>query len=267
MTIATHGSTAVSWPYVGLTLQAMEDFGLTFVVEKQESHTDRWQAVDWRAISQIHPGTIRFVVPTGSYRAGNHEIEGDWSGASYFLAAGALGPNPVTVRGLRRDSLQGDRAILDILKRMGALVTWQGNAVTVSPAPLTGITVDMGHCPDLVPTVAVLAAFAQGTTTIHNVAHLRIKECDRLAAPAQELHRAGITCAVAEAGMTIQGTNQKHLSIAQDTVFNTYGDHRMAMSLALLSLRGASITMNDPHCVSKSFPAFWEHWHKVLPCV
>jgi 3-phosphoshikimate 1-carboxyvinyltransferase len=265
MTITVGGAKVVSWPYVGLTLQAMEDFGLRFSVETKDD--EGWHKTDWRTVKDIVPGRVRFVVPPGMYRAGDYTVEGDWSSSSYFLAAGAAGQVPVTVRGLRRDSLQGDRAMLDILRRMGAGVAWDGDAVTVSPAPLKGIAVDMGHCPDLVPTVAAVAAFASGDTTISNVGHLRIKECDRLASPAAELARAGVQCEVRDDGLVVHGAGRENIRIAPGTVFSTYADHRMAMSMAVLEMAGQPVTVDDPACVGKSFPAFWEQWKKVSPCV
>lgn len=265
MTVNVGGSKVVSWPYVGLTLQAMEDFGVAFTVEIK-GDDDQWAKADWRSITDILPGKVRFVVPPGMYRAGDYAVEGDWSNASYFLAAGAVGDSPVTVRGLRRDSIQGDRAMLDILERMGAKIAWDGDAVTVSPAPLTGIKVDMGHCPDLVPTVAVVAAFANGPTTVTNVAHLRIKECDRLASPAAELARAGIKADVFDDGIVVHGVGKENVAVPSGAVFQTYGDHRMAMSAAIFEMTGAPVTVDDPQCVGKSFPAFWQQWKKVSPC-
>lgn len=254
------GEKAVSWPYVGLTLKAMEDFGLAFHVE-MKSH-DAWKTVDWRTIKEVIPHQTRFIIKPGMYHAGNYQVEGDWSNTSYFLAAGAIGPNPVRISGLRANSLQGDKAMLDIVKRMGANVVIETDAVTVYPSKLTGITIDMGHCPDLVPTVATLAAFAQGETVITNVAHLRIKECDRLAGPSTELGKAGIISEVLEDGIRIQGDAQ--INLPEGTELCTYGDHRMAMSLSLLELADAVVRLDDPKCVAKSFPGFWQQWRKVV---
>lgn len=282
LTIAVGGDTVVSWPYVGLTLQCLEDFGLEFRVEtlpqNAEPHHDAWQAADWRSLQQVLPGRVRFVVPPGRYRAGDYTIEGDWSGASYFLAAGAVGRRPVKVTGLRADSLQGDRALLQILRRMDARVHEDVHGVTVSPSALRGATLDMGHCPDLVPTVAALAAFAKGRTTISNVAHLRIKESDRIAAPAAELRKVGIVVEEHADGLTIMGAGDGNdplhardgrgpLSAPESTVFLTHGDHRMAMSMSLLGLSGPTphaVHVDNPQVVSKSFPNFWQMWSKVL---
>lgn len=256
--IVLGGTKVVSWPYVGLTLQALEDFGPAFTVETDDG--GGWKQAEWRTLREARPGAVRFLVPPGRYRAGEYTVEGDWSGASYFLAAGAVG-RPLRVTGLKVDSLQGDRALLDILRRMGAHIDVDASGVVVSPAPLHGIDVDMGACPDLVPTVAVAAAFASGSTTIRNVAHLRIKESDRIAAPAEELRRVGIAVEEHDDGMTVHGGVPR---IPAGTVFRAHGDHRIAMSAAILGLSGGVVQLDDPNVVRKSFPHFWDLWRKVL---
>ena len=263
LVVTLGGDKAVSWPYVGLTLQTLEDFGIPFVVERRDGEI--WLPTDWRRLEEAVPGTVRFRMCPASYRTGNHVVEGDWSGASYLLAAGAIGPRPVCVTGLRLDSLQGDRALLDILRRMGARIESSDAGVTVLPSSLHGIDVDMGRCPDLVPTVAVVAAHADGETTIRNVAHLRIKECDRIAVPARELARMGVACREHEDGLTICGQPdlKTRLNDLSSLRFSAHGDHRIAMSLALLELQGARLMLDDPSCVSKSFPDFWERWEQV----
>lgn len=256
--VALAGSRVVSWPYVSLTLQAMEDFGATFAAEISDGGA--WSVAPWRELAQVAPGRTRFRVAPGGYRAGCHRVEGDWSNASYLLAAGAVGTRPVRVKGLRQDSLQGDRAILDILGRMGAAVAWDHDVVAVSPSRLCGIEADMSACPDLVPTVAVLAALAQGETVIRGVAHLRIKECDRLAVPAQELAKIGCRIEVLEDGLRITPQPLDPRAAAE---FATFGDHRMAMSLSILSLAGVRVGLDDRDCVKKSFPGFWAEWAKI----
>lgn len=259
MTVALTGDKAVSWPYVGLTLQTMELFGPKVRLELLENGD--WRETDWHARQEVRPGRMRFRVPYGMYMGREVTVEGDWSNASYLLAAGALGPRPVTVRNLSADSQQGDRAIIKILQRMGAAVVWEQGAVTVMPGPLRGVQVDMGDCPDLVPTVAVLAACAQGETRIGNVAHLKIKESDRLQGTADELRRAGAEVAVLEDGLHISPlVGPPDLS----QVFRTYDDHRMAMSAALWGLKGGGgVRLDNPRCVAKSFPEFWETWSQL----
>lgn len=258
MVVELAGSRVVSWPYVSLTLQAMEDFGATFAAEVFDGGA--WSVVPWRELVQVVPGRTRFRVAPGGYRAGCHRVEGDWSNASYLLAAGAVGPRQVRVKGLRSDSLQGDRAILDILGRMGASVAWDHDVVAISPSRLCGVEADMSSCPDLVPTVAVLAALAQGETVIRGAAHLRIKECDRLAAPAQELAKIGCQVEVLADGLRI---NPQPLAPGAAAEFATFGDHRMAMSLSILSLAGVRVALDDRDCVKKSFPGFWNEWAKI----
>lgn len=260
------GSKVVSWPYVSLTLQVMEDFGVP--VEVQLLDGDAWAAVDWTTLTEARPGRVRFQVDPAPYQAREYEVEGDYSNASYFLAAGAIGPRPVLVRGLRRDSLQGDRLMLDILDLMRARVAWTPEGVLVSPGPLRGVDVDMGPCPDLVPTVAVLAAFAEGETTIRGAAHLRIKESDRIAAPAAELAKAGIASDVLSDGLRIRpsrasGTRPQDMLAGKTLELSAHNDHRMAMSLSLLGLAGAGVVLDDPACVAKSFPDFFERFAAI----
>lgn len=263
LTVNIGGSKVVSWPYVGLTLQALENFGVPFSVERKEGGA--WSAVDWHTLEQAEPGNVRFRMVPAMYRAGRYAVEGDWSGASYLLAAGAIGPRPVRIEGLRADSLQGDRVMLDILRDMGARIDIEPDAVTVHPSELRGVVADMSRCPDLVPTVAVVAAHASGPTRLWNAAHLRIKECDRIAVPAQELSKVGVRCDEHDDGLTIHGDPAlaSRLHSLDGIAFSAHGDHRIAMSLALLELRGGRLTLDDPSCVSKSFPNFWECWGQV----
>ena len=155
--------------------------------------------------------------------------------------------------------------MLDILRDMGARIDIEPDAVTVHPSELRGVVADMSRCPDLVPTVAVVAAHASGPTRLRNAAHLRIKECDRIAVPAQELSKVGVRCDEHDDGLTIHGDPAlaSRLHSLDGIAFSAHGDHRIAMSLALLELRGGRLTLDDPSCVSKSFPNFWECWGQV----
>ncbi|HDQ40136.1 MAG TPA: 3-phosphoshikimate 1-carboxyvinyltransferase [Desulfonatronum sp.] len=252
------GRKVVSWPYVGLTLQVMEDFGIAFRVQILDE--TGWGDVSWRAPGEVVPGRLQIVVRPGAYQPRTAIVEGDWSNASYFLAAGALGRIPVAVSGLRRDSLQGDQAIAGILQSMGATVQWQKDTIMISGGHLRSVNLDMGHCPDLVPTVAAVAVQARGTTTIRNVGHLRIKESDRLEAVATELGRIGAIITSLDDGLVIKPAplpRGKRLS------FTTYGDHRLAMSLSLLELGGIGVELDQPGCVAKSFPEFWARWERL----
>lgn len=271
------GQRAVSWPYVGLTLQCMTDYGISFDVETRASADAAWKLLpdgQWRALTEAHPGCLRVTVRPGAYQAGDYRVEGDWSGASYLLAAGALGRRPVRVKGLRADSLQGDRAMLDILQKMGARLNITPDSVTVYPSALHGVDLDMGDCPDLVPTVAVLAAFAQGSTRISNVAHLRYKESDRISAPAVELAKTGVVADQLSDGLLVHGlggrSNGKpdHPQLPAGVGLSAHNDHRIAMSLALLGLRQPDIrikdVLDDPAVVRKSFPQFWNIWEQLV---
>lgn len=257
------GRKAVSWPYVALTLRVLQDHRIDFEVLSL-GVDGVWSPVPWKALKSAEPGRIRFVVRPGEYEAADYRVEGDWSNGSYFLAAGAVGPAPVRVEGLHADSLQGDRAILDILGQMGARIKTDFTGVTVTPAPLRGVAVDMGRCPDLVPTVAVVAAFARGETVISGVPHLRIKECDRLAAMRSQLARAGCDIGETPEGLRIRGAGPEALG-SGPVELSTFGDHRIAMSLSLLAFAGLRPVLDDPGCVSKSYPDFWRDWAVVAP--
>ena len=255
MLVGIGGDKVVSWPYVSLTLMAMADFGVVVDVEALEE--GQWVRKQFSEVTAVAPGKLIFMVNPSRYQGRAYTVEGDWSNASYFLAAGAVGPKPMHVRGLRRDSLQGDKAILDILSRMGAVVDWDATGVTVSGSGLRGLELDMGSCPDLVPTVCAVASQATGTTTIRNVAHLRIKESDRLQACANELRKIGAEVETFEDGLSITA---KPIRRGESVEFCTYGDHRMAMSLSLLEFAGVDVRLDKPGCVAKSFPGFWDQW-------
>jgi len=270
LTIGISGTKAVSWPYVSLTLQAMRDFGTPAVVELL--HKGVFTPVNDATVTSAKPGELRFCVSPAPYQPRTLRVEGDWSNASYFLAAGAVGKSPVTVHGLSQTSLQGDRAILDILAAMGARIAWaqspHGDEVTVAGPEngvLNGIDVDMGACPDLAPTVAVAACFACGPTTIRNVAHLRIKESDRLEALATEIAKTGCTTEMFADGLTITPGPQGLAAMAgKEIAFDTRGDHRLAMGPALFALAGIRPLFDNPGCVAKSFPGFWDAFAPIL---
>ena len=227
----------VSRPYVDLTLAVMAAFGIG-VREEGDS----------------------FLVPQGTYRAREYLIEGDASSASYFWAAAAVTGGRITVENIPPNSLQGDAVFADILGTMGCSVEKGSGGITVQgPCDiLRAVEIDMGKWPDLVPSLAVVAAFAKGITVIRNVAHLRIKETDRLKAVAQELSKIGVSVEELEDGLVIRGTRDMHRAI-----IDTYSDHRMAMAFAVTGLRIPGIKIRDPDCVQKSFPSFWESWQEI----
>ncbi len=230
----------VSKPYVDITLHTMRRFGATV------SHQDY----------------ARFAVSPGGYRSPGHcLVEGDASSASYFLAAGAIRGPGVRVVGLSADSVQGDVRFLDVLTAMGARVERSLQAITVRPPPsgrLTAVDLDLNHIPDAAMTVAALALFADGTTAIRNIGNWRVKETDRLAAMAAELRRLGASVDEGADSLTITPPRSWRAA-----TIRTYGDHRMAMCFSLAALGGVAVTIEDPECVSKTFPDYFERFRAL----
>ncbi len=221
----------VSRPYVDMTLDIMSGFGIEY---DRQGHT-------------------RFEVPGGqSYAAKTCRVEPDCSQAGYFWAAAAITGGRVKVTGIDRNTRQGDIGFVDILEKMGCGVSVESDGITVTGGKLSAVDADMGDMPDMVPTLAVTAAFAGGTTRIRNVAHLRAKESDRLAAVSNELGKMGVDARVTQDGLVITGPPLSGAQIA------TYDDHRIAMSFAVAGLAVPGIVIANPECVEKSFPAFWE---------
>lgn len=252
------GKCIASWPYVALTLDSMARSGVPVLLEREAG--GEWLSCTHAAAASLAPSQIRLTVQPGTYRNGDMQVEGDWSNASYFLAAGAAGKQPVRITGLSRESAQGDRYMVDILTRMGAQIRWDGDVITVFPSQLKGVEVNMNSCPDIVPTVAAVAAFARGETVITGAAHLALKECDRIQGPVTELTKAGVNIEARPDGMLIRGTEGLTPKAVQ---LNTYGDHRMAMSFSILELGGINVCLDNPGCVAKSFPGFWKAWNVV----
>jgi 3-phosphoshikimate 1-carboxyvinyltransferase len=228
----------VSKPYVDLTLDVMRTFGIE--------------------VSQ--DGYERFMVPSGKkYRPRVFTIEGDVSSASYFWAAAAVtGGTVITENIYPLTTVQGDIAILDILEQMGCSVGEAEGSVMVKGGNLKGVEVDMGSMPDMVPTLAAIALFAEGKTIIRNVHHLRYKESDRIGDTAKELRLIGAKIEELQDGFVIHG-GQKLIGAEIDP----HKDHRLAMSLAVAGLRVPGIRVTDEHCVDKSFPSFWEMWDNM----
>jgi 3-phosphoshikimate 1-carboxyvinyltransferase len=226
----------VSRPYVDITLTVMEEFGLAY----------------------YRQGYTYFTVPAGQrYQARDYEVEGDASSASYFLGAAAITGGCVTLTNLNPGSCQGDSGFIKVLEQMGCLVELSPAGVLLQGRPLRATNIDMAHMPDLVPTLAVVAAFAPGETVITGVAHLRHKESDRLAAVAAELSKMGIVVQETKDGLIIQGGSP------HGAVIETYNDHRIAMSFALAGLKIPGMIITNPDCVAKSFPEFWEYFETL----
>jgi len=203
-----------------------------------------------------------FAIPASSYVSpGKVHVEGDASSASYFLAAGALGGGPVRVEGVGRESVQGDVRFVEVLERMGAQVLLGEEFIEVrnDGKTLRAIDMDMNHIPDAAMTAAVLALFADAPSVIRNIASWRVKETDRLAAMASELRKFG---AAVEEGRDFLRIAPP-ASLAKNVAVKTYDDHRMAMSFALVALGGVPVRINDPGCVAKTFPRFFEEFGKI----
>jgi 3-phosphoshikimate 1-carboxyvinyltransferase len=221
----------VSRPYIDMTLDVMQNFGLS--VNRSEYS--------------------RFEIINGQkYQAGEYEVAPDYSQAGYFWAAAAITGRSIKVKGTLKGSRQGDVRFSDCLRMMGCDVRYDTDGIQVIGRPLTAISVDMADMPDMVPTLAVVAAFAEGTTVIENVAHLKAKESDRLSAVSKELSKMGIEAVCSKTGLIIKGGKPK------GAVIDTYDDHRIAMSFAIAGLKAPGTRINDEMCVKKSFPNFWE---------
>ncbi len=221
----------VSKPYIDMTLNVMDRFGIEVMRE----------------------GYDRFIVSgRQTYKSGMYAVEPDASQAGYFWAAAAITGGCVRVRGINRSSLQGDVHFTEVLEAMGCSVDATEDGIAVRGGKLKGITVDMADMPDLVPTLAVVAAFAKGSTVIKNVEHLRAKECDRLQAVVNELNRMGIVAESWDSGIKVEGGKPVGAEI------ETYDDHRIAMSFALAGLVVPGVMICGENCVAKSFPNFWD---------
>jgi 3-phosphoshikimate 1-carboxyvinyltransferase len=237
----------ISKPYVEMTLALMARFGVAVARE------------GWGA----------FVVPAGArYRSpGAIDVEGDASSASYFLAAGLLGGGPLRVEGVGRASLQGDVRFTEVIEAMGGKVVFGENWIEVSGhPPLKALDADLNRIPDAAMTAAVLALFASGPSRLRNIASWRVKETDRLTAMATELRKLG--AGVEEGADYLRITPPAGFADAAPApgrvAIDTYDDHRMAMCFALASFGPVPIRINDPRCVSKTFPEFFEAWSRVV---
>lgn len=230
--------TLVSIPYVEMTESVMQAFGAQVSRTPDNSH-------------------IR-VATDARYAAREYAIEPDASAASYFWAAAAIAGGQVTVLGLHRNSLQGDVQFVECLRQMGCDVTYHSDSVTVTGRQLRGVDVDMNGISDTVQTLSVVALFAEGSTRIRNVGHIRHKETDRIAAVATELRKLGATVAEHSDGLEIQPGPLRAAAI------DTYNDHRMAMSFALAGLKIPGVVIKDPGCTVKTYPEYFQDLNKLL---
>jgi 3-phosphoshikimate 1-carboxyvinyltransferase len=222
----------VSKPYVEMTSAVMRCFG--------------------GEVTGPVTGPLR-ISANRKYRAADYVIEPDASAASYFWGAAAVTGGRARVEGLSRASLQGDVAFCQVLEQMGCQVTYGDDFVEVLGRPLVGVTVDMGHISDTVQTLAAVALFAVGPTTVTGVAHNRVKETDRISDLARELARLGASVEEFSDGLTIHPPSK-----IVPAEIETYDDHRMAMSLSLVGLKADGIVIKDPACTAKTYPNFWD---------
>lgn len=227
----------VSQPYVEMTLKVMEAFGA------QTAH-EQYQRLS--------------VQPTGYRAVSEFSVEPDASAASYFFAAAALLGGSVKIQGLGTGSMQGDLGFVDLLERMGAQVTRTATSTqVVGTGTLHGIEVDMAEMSDTAQTLAAIAPFADSPTRVTGIGFIRAKETDRISAVVTELQRLGVDAAEEADGFLIRP------GVPQPGVVQTYQDHRMAMSFALIGLRVPGIRIADPGCVAKTYPSFWNELERL----
>jgi 3-phosphoshikimate 1-carboxyvinyltransferase len=227
----------VSRPYVDMTIDVMARFGI---------------AIDRQGYDGFQ------VTGNQVYRAGDYEVEADASQAGYFWAAAAICRKSVKVKGVSQASCQGDVNFSKVLESMGCTVKREPDGITVAGGErLRAVEIDMGDMPDVVPTLAVVAAFAEGTTVIKNVSHLKSKESDRLTSVVNELIKMGITARCTDDELRVAGGQPRRAEI------ETYGDHRMAMSFAVAGLATPGTYIRGEHCVEKSFPNYWQVFEEM----
>ena len=234
----------LSKPFADMTIGVMEAFGVDVARE----------------------GYAAFEVTPARYRSRSYEIEADAMAAGYFWAAAAVTGGRVRTLGVGSASVQGDRRLADVLDAMGCRTRWDADGVEVvgpSAARLRGGTFDLNDMPDQAQTLAVCALFADAPVRIENVWNLRIKETDRLAALTLELGRLGATIVEEEDALTIHPLEAGAVRVP--VTIETYGDHRMAMAFAVAGLRLPGVSLRDPGCVAKTYPAFFEDWSRLTP--
>ena len=233
-----------SRPYINLTIQAMKAFGV-------EVNVERIPAKDGQ------PEVTNFRVSSGSYRTpGSVAVEGDWSNAAFWLCAGAIGSDPITVEGVSLSSAQGDRNVLAALSRFGARIVRSTNAATVQSDKLAGFEMSAHDIPDLVPVISAVASLAQGRTFIRDCARLRIKESDRLATTTHELTALGAQARIAGDDLIIKGVD----AFTGGEV-DSHNDHRIAMMAAIAASRATGeVVIHGAEAVNKSYPDFFDHY-------
>lgn len=231
-----------SAPYVQMTLDAVRSAGIEIIQDKNKYHIR---------------GNQCYNLPL------NTVVEGDWSSAAFWIVAGVTGDNPIKICGMNSRSLQGDRRIIDHLRKMGAYIEYSGSEIVAMPSHLFGTEIDCVDTPDLVPVLCAAAAVADGETLFTNVGRLRYKESDRLAAMNKVLSAFGINSSVGSDTLTVYGGV---VSAARNV--DTYGDHRIAMASAILAtLAHDYSTISGAECVAKSYPRFFDDFVSLGGCV
>jgi len=224
-----------SKPYVEMTIWCLKQFGINVDAYRE-----------------------KFVVRRQIYRPTRLEIEGDWSSASYFLALGAVA-GAIEVANLKADSFQGDRVVLDFLRSMGAPVKTEGDLVAVSRGKLRAIYTDLSDCIDLLPTMSVLAALAEGKSEFTGISRARTKESDRVTAVKNNLQTLGVSVEESADRLAITGP----VKVDKPVVIDSYGDHRIAMAFGVLGAAVGGVTITGAECVAKTFPTFWDMMRRV----
>ncbi|MFA5784909.1 MAG: 3-phosphoshikimate 1-carboxyvinyltransferase [Phycisphaerae bacterium] len=220
-------------PYLDISLQMMSEFGV-------DAKNNNYKLIE---------------IPRGKYTGRTIRIEGDYSSASFFLLAAAITQSRITVTNLRTDTKQGDKAFIDLMEQMGCKINREVDKIAVEGNKLKSIERDMSDIPDLVPPAAIACAFADGTSRLTNIGHLRHKECDRLAVMAEGLQKMGVNARCDETSLIIEGNRDAH-----GAIIDPHNDHRIAMSFAAAGLVTGGQQIENPGCVAKSFPDFWERF-------
>jgi 3-phosphoshikimate 1-carboxyvinyltransferase len=226
----------ISKPYIDMTIDTMKKFGIDVVNNKYATYT---------------------IPPNQTYKCEEYIVEGDFSSAGYFLAIATLTKSKLVIKNVNPNSLQADKKLISVVEKMGSTLENDKNDIIISGNGVKPITVDMIDFPDQAQTVAVLAAFAKGTTKLTGLQSLHVKETDRLKATETELNKMGIKTESTHESLTIYGGNPK------STIIDTYGDQRTAMSFAVAGAVLSDMIINDPDVVNKTFPEFWDKLEEI----
>ncbi|VFP83689.1 3-phosphoshikimate 1-carboxyvinyltransferase [Buchnera aphidicola] len=229
----------VSQPYINLTIKLMENFGITVKISDNYKYF-------------YIKGNQKYISPK------DYLVESDISSSTYFLAAAAIKGGHVKINNIKKNSIQGDIAFINVLERMGATIIWKGNSLICKRNNLFGITMDCNHIPDAAMTIAMLGLFSDQLVYIKNIYNWRVKETDRLYAMTTELRKIGANVQEGKDFIVIHPV-KKFLHATIDT----YNDHRIAMCFSLIALSGVPVTLLNPTCVNKTFPSFFEKFHSI----